>query len=90
MTASIRPFRVLLVDPVYGRHTPFWSAPLALGYIAATLDDHFGKACQLELVRDRDAPALRRSDDRRDRRVPRRVHVHGGEGLASGPRVAPA
>jgi radical SAM superfamily enzyme YgiQ (UPF0313 family) len=55
MSASVRPFRVLLVDPVYGRHTPFWSAPLALGYIAAALDAHFGKACRLELVRDRDA-----------------------------------
>ena len=55
MNASIRPFHVLLIDPVYGRHTPFWSAPLALGYIAATLDEHFGKACRLELVRDRDS-----------------------------------
>lgn len=55
MDASVRPVRVLLIDPVYGRHTPFWSAPLALGYIAATLDGHFGKGCRIELVRDRDA-----------------------------------
>ena len=55
MNASVRPIRVLLIDPVYGRHTPFWSAPLALGYIAATLDEHFGNACRLELVRDRDS-----------------------------------
>ena len=66
MSASVRPFRVLLVDPVYGRHTPFWSAPLALGYIAATLDDHFGKACQLELVRDRDAVLSRLRHERYD------------------------
>ncbi len=55
VNASVRPARVLLIDPVYGRHTPFWSAPLALGYIAATLDEHFGKTCRLELVRDRDS-----------------------------------
>jgi radical SAM superfamily enzyme YgiQ (UPF0313 family) len=55
MNASVRPARVLLIDPVYGRHTPFWSAPLALGYIAASLDAHFGKACRLEIVRDRDS-----------------------------------
>ena len=66
MSTSIRPFRVLLVDPVYGRHTPFWSAPLALGYIAATLDDHFGKACQLELVRDRDEVLSRLRSQRYD------------------------
>ena len=66
MSASVRPFRVLLVDPVYGRHTPFWSAPLALGYIAAALDDHFGKACQLELVRDRDAVLSRLRSERYD------------------------
>jgi radical SAM superfamily enzyme YgiQ (UPF0313 family) len=54
MRATVRPIRVLLIDPVYGRHTPFWSAPLALGYIAATLDAHFGKNCRIELVRDRD------------------------------------
>jgi radical SAM superfamily enzyme YgiQ (UPF0313 family) len=66
MTASVRPFRVLLVDPVYGRHTPFWSAPLALGYIAAALDDHFGKACRLELVRDRDAVLSRLRHERYD------------------------
>jgi radical SAM superfamily enzyme YgiQ (UPF0313 family) len=66
MSAGIRPFRVLLVDPVYGRHTPFWSAPLALGYIAATLNGHFGKACQLELVRDRDAVLSRLRSQRYD------------------------
>ena len=66
MSASVRPFRVLLVDPVYGRHTPFWSAPLALGYIAATLDDHFGKACQIELVRDRDGVFSRLRSERYD------------------------
>jgi radical SAM superfamily enzyme YgiQ (UPF0313 family) len=64
MYANVRPFRVLLVDPVYGRHTPFWSAPLALGYIAATLNDHFGKACRLELVRDRDAVLSRLRSER--------------------------
>lgn len=66
MNASIRPFRVLLIDPVYGRHTPFWSAPLALGYIAASLDGHFGKACQLDLVRDRDAVLSRLRSERYD------------------------
>ena len=50
MNANVRPLRVLLVDPVYGRHTPFWSAPLALGYIAATLDEEFGKNCRIEVV----------------------------------------
>ena len=55
MNAIVRPVRVLLIDPVYGRHTPFWSAPLALGYIAATLDGEFGRGCRVELVRDRDA-----------------------------------
>ena len=66
MNASVRPFRVLLVDPVYGRHTPFWSAPLALGYIAATLDDQFGKGCQIELVRDRDEVLSRFRSERYD------------------------
>ena len=66
MNASVRPFRALLVDPVYGRHTPFWSAPLALGYIAATLDDQFGKGCQIELVRDRDAVLSRFRSERYD------------------------
>ena len=66
MNASVRSFRVLLVDPVYGRHTPFWSAPLALGYIAATLDDQFGKGCQIELVRDRDAVLSRFRSERYD------------------------
>ena len=47
MNANVRPLSVLLVDPVYGRHTPFWSAPLALGYIAATLDEEFGKNCRI-------------------------------------------
>ena len=64
--ASVRPLRVLLIDPVYGRHTPFWSAPLALGYIAATLDAHFGKACRLELVRDRDSVLSRLRSQRYD------------------------
>jgi len=63
---SVRPFRILLVDPVYGRHTPFWSAPLALGYLAATLDEHFGSACRLELVRDRDAVLSRLRSQRYD------------------------
>lgn len=66
MNVNVRPFRVLLVDPVYGRHTPFWSAPLALGYIAATLDGHFGKSCQVELVRDRDAILSRLRGSRYD------------------------
>ena len=66
MDASVRPFSVLLIDPVYGRHTPFWSAPLAIGYIAATLDEHFGKACRIELVRDRDAILSRLRSDRYD------------------------
>ncbi len=66
MNASVRPVRVLLIDPVYGRHTPFWSAPLALGYIAATLDEHFGKACRLELVRDRDSILSRLRQNRYD------------------------
>ena len=66
MSACVRPFRVLLVDPVYGRHTPFWSAPLALGYIAAALDDCFGKSCRLELVRDRDTVLSRLRSERYD------------------------
>lgn len=66
MDTGVRPFRVLLVDPVYGRHTPFWSAPLALGYIAATLDGHFGKSCRLELVRDRDSVLSRLRSERYD------------------------
>ena len=66
MNARFRPLRILLVDPVYGRHTPFWSAPLALGYLAATLDEHFGKVCRLELVRDRDAVLSRLRSERYD------------------------
>lgn len=66
MNTDVRPFRVLLIDPVYGRHTPFWSAPLALGYIAATLDGHFGRACRLELVRDRDAILAQLRSERYD------------------------
>ena len=66
MTVSVRPFRVLLADPVYGRHTPFWSAPLALGYIAATLDAHFGDSCRIELVRERDAILSRLRSERYD------------------------
>jgi len=66
MAATIHPINVLLVDPVYGRHTPFWSAPLALGYIAATLDEHFGKQCKIELVRDRDAVLSRLRGERYD------------------------
>jgi len=66
VNASARSFRVLLIDPVYGRHTPFWSAPLALGYIAAALDEHFRKACRLELVRDRDAVLSRLRSQRYD------------------------
>lgn len=66
MNATVRPLRVLLIDPVYGRHTPFWSAPLALGYIAATLDAHFGKGCRIELVRDRDGILSRLRGERYD------------------------
>jgi radical SAM superfamily enzyme YgiQ (UPF0313 family) len=55
-----------LIDPVYGRHTPFWSAPLALGYIAATLDERFGRNCRIELVRDRDAILSRLRAERYD------------------------
>ena len=66
MAANVRPIRVLLIDPVYGRHTPFWSAPLALGYIAATLDDYFGDACRLELVRERDTVLSRLRTERYD------------------------
>jgi radical SAM superfamily enzyme YgiQ (UPF0313 family) len=66
MNATVRPLNVLLVDPVYGRHTPFWSAPLALGYIAATLDQSFGKGCRIEMVRDRDAVLSRLRSERYD------------------------
>ena len=66
MAGTTRPINVLLVDPVYGRHTPFWSAPLALGYIAATLDAHFGKQCKIELVRARDAVLSRLRGQRYD------------------------
>jgi len=66
MNAIVRPLSVLLVDPVYGRHTPFWSAPLALGYIAATLDEEFGKNCRIELVRDRDEVLSRLRSERYD------------------------
>ena len=66
MNATVRPLRILLMDPVYGRHTPFWSAPLALGYIAATLDEHFGTGSRIELVRDRDAILSKLRGDRFD------------------------
>ncbi len=46
--------RILLIDPVYGRHTPFWFVPLGLGYIAAMLERQHGRECAIEIVRERD------------------------------------
>ena len=44
-----------MIDPVYGRDTPFWFVPLGLGYIAAMLQERFAQACQVEILRQHDA-----------------------------------
>ena len=66
MSTTSRPYRILLIDPVYGRDTPFWFVPLGLGYIAAMLHEQFAQACQVEILRQHDAVVSRLRSERYD------------------------
>jgi radical SAM superfamily enzyme YgiQ (UPF0313 family) len=47
-----RPFRILLLDPVYGAHTPFWYVPLGMGYLASYLGRVFGSEVHCDIERE--------------------------------------
>ena len=66
MSTTSRPYRILLIDPVYGRDTPFWFVPLGLGYIAAMLNERFAQDCQIEILRHHDAVLSRLRSERYD------------------------
>jgi radical SAM superfamily enzyme YgiQ (UPF0313 family) len=43
--------QLLLIDPAYGKHTPFWYVPLGLGYMASVLRQRFGADVKVDMER---------------------------------------
>ncbi len=49
-----RPLHILLIDPVYGRHTPYWYMPLGAGLLASYVLSRFGQEVRIDIEREVD------------------------------------
>jgi radical SAM superfamily enzyme YgiQ (UPF0313 family) len=50
----MRPFRILIADPAYGPHTPFWYVPLGAAYLAACVRRRLGTDVEIAIEREID------------------------------------